>query len=90
MSAISVLLHNSTRVIQPEVYELLKNEVKIGNLKSETLAIILDKYYCLYKGASLYGTTFKAPCISDKEKVNNARLDIGLNVLNDSLFVQCK
>ncbi|MBP1631541.1 MAG: hypothetical protein H6Q15_2434 [Bacteroidetes bacterium] len=90
---ICIFLHNPQRVIKQEIYDLLKAEVRKGNLSSLTFSYILDRYYVIYKKYSLYGSPYKTwtPCkgvrFEDKEKVNNARLDIGLEALPDSCFI---
>jgi hypothetical protein len=86
LAAPAILLHNSTKVVKEDIYKLLKKEVIKGNMKPEALALILDKYYVLYKGYSLYNTQFKKACIENKNIVNKARLEIGLKKLPDSLF----
>lgn len=87
LAAPAILLHNPSKVVQKKIFDLLKKEVENGNMKPEALALILDKYYVYYKGYSLYHTQFKKANIKDKEIVNKARLEIGLNVLPDSLFI---
>jgi hypothetical protein len=87
LAAPAILLHNSTKVVEESTFNLLKKEVEKGNMKAEDLALILDKYYVLYKGYSLYHTQFKKACIENKEMVNKARLEIGLSILADSCFV---
>ena len=86
LAAPSILLHNSSKVVQKPTFNLLKSEVEKGNMKPEALALILDKYFVYYKGYSLYHTQFKKACIENKELVNEARLEIGLSALPDSLF----
>lgn len=86
LAAPSILLHNSSRVVQKNTFDLLKQEVQKGNMKSELLALVLDKFYVYNKGYSLYHTQFKKANIKNKEIVNKARLEIGLEALPDSLF----
>ena len=83
----AILLHNSSKVVQKSTFDLLKQEVQKGNMKSELLALVLDKYYVYNKGYSLYHTQFKKANIKNKEIVNQARLEIGLEALPDSLFI---
>ncbi|WP_051224316.1 hypothetical protein [Flavobacterium tegetincola] len=91
----AVLLHNSHRLINEQKYfDLFFNEVRKGNLQAEYFAMILDKYYW---GNSknkdtrrvFYGSQFGKPCIQTKEATNKARIEIGLEALEDSGFVDC-
>lgn len=86
MAAPAILLHNPAKVVKDTIYNLLKNEVKKGNMKPNALALMLDKYYVFHEKYSLYHTQFIKACIENKEKVNKARLDIGLDILPDSVF----
>ena len=57
-AAIVVLLHNPQHIVNNKEYrDLLIKEVKKGNMKEETLLLIMDKYYWhISKGKkSLYG-----------------------------------
>lgn len=38
----------------------------------------------------MYGSQFGKPCIQHKEETNKARLEIGLEILPDSMFVNCE
>lgn len=93
MAAVVVLLHNPHRLVNEEEHlNLFIGEVKKGNLKAESLATILDKYYWSKKGNDhrvLYGSQFGMPCAAMKEETNAARMKIGLTPLADSLFVKC-
>lgn len=89
LSAFSVLLHNPARCVENDIYKLLREEVKKGNVNPKNIAMILDKYYVYHKGYSLYHTSFGKACISNKKIVNAARIDIGLMKLPDSLFIKC-
>lgn len=82
----AIILHNPSKVVEKETYNLLLSEVRQGNLSPELFALFLDKYYVYYHGYSLYNTQFKRATINNKERVNRARLDIGLEVLPDSAF----
>lgn len=91
----AVLLHNPKRIVNEQKYfDLFFNEVKKGNLQAEYFASILDKYYW---GNSknkknrrvFYGSQFGKPCIQTKEATNKARIEIGLEALEDSGFVDC-
>ena len=94
-AAIAVLLHNPHRLINEQKYfSVFLNEVKKGNLKPASLAVILDKYYwarSLNKDTRrvFYGSQFGKPCIQTKEATNKARIEIGLEALEDSGFVDC-
>jgi hypothetical protein len=92
-----VLLHNPRRLLTPEVYNLLKNEAKKGNMPASFLEIYLDKYYVFYQKKSLYNSQFKfmlktnkGVCREDKALSDSLRVDIGLQPLPDSVFVNCK
>lgn len=91
----AVLLHNPKRLVNEQKYfDLFLNEVKKGNLQAEYYAMILDKYYW---GNSknkttrrvFYGSQFGKPCIQTKEATNKARIEIGLEALEDDGFVDC-
>jgi hypothetical protein len=90
-----VLLHNPHRLVnEQKYYDLFLNEVKRGNLKPESLALVLDKYYW---GKSknkttrrvFYGSQFGKPCVQTKEATNKARIEIGLEALEEGGFVDC-
>jgi hypothetical protein len=91
----SVLLHNPQRLVnENEYFELFLNEVKKGNLKAESFALILDKYYWTISNNKInrrvfYGSQFGKPCIQTKEATNKARVEIGLSILKDDEFVDC-
>ncbi|NJM78839.1 MAG: hypothetical protein HC854_03025 [Flavobacterium sp.] len=95
-SVIAVLLHNPHRLVRErEYFELLLNEVKKGNLKPESFATILDKYYWTKSKNKetrrvFYGSQFGKPCIQTKDETNKARVEIGLKPLNDDEFVDCE
>lgn len=95
-AAMAVFLHNPHRIVnEKEHFDLLLNEVKKGNLTSEYLATILDKYYWTKSKNKinrrvLYGSQFGKPCIQTKEITNKARIEIGLKPLNDDEFVDCE
>jgi hypothetical protein len=95
MAFSAVLLHNPHRLINEQKYfDLFFNEVKKGNLQAEYFVMILDKYYW---GKSknkttrrvFYGSQFGKPCIQTKEATNKARIEIGLEALEDNGFVDC-
>lgn len=94
-AAFAVLLHNPHRLVnEKEHFNLFLNEVKKGNLTSEFLATILDKYYWIKSKNKenrrvLYGSQFGKPCIQTKEITNMARIEIGLKPLRDDDFVDC-
>lgn len=94
-AVIAVLLHNPHRIVNETVFfDLFNNEIKKGNLKSERLADILDKYYWIKSKNKkerrvFYGSQFGKPCIQTKEATNLARIEIGLRVLKDEEFVDC-
>jgi len=94
-SAFPVLLHNAFLIATQEKYfNLLLKEVTAGNLKPEGFSFLLDKYYW---GKSenketrrvFYGSQFGKPCIQTKEATNKARIEIGLEALEDAGFVDC-
>lgn len=86
LSIPAIMLHNPPKVVEKETYNLLLSEVRKGNLSPELLALFLDKYYVYYHGYSLYNTQFKRATINNKGRVNKARLEIGLEILPDSVF----
>jgi hypothetical protein len=94
-TALAVLLHNPHRLVKEDIYfNLFVNEVKKGNLKANTLADVLDKYYWAKsknkeKRSVLYGSQFGKPCIQTKEITNKARKEIGLTPLKDDEFIDC-
>ena len=90
-TAVFILLHNPHFLVKNKYYfNLFLEEVNKGNLERNTFATILDKYYWTKnKGKVLYGSQFGMPCIETKEETNKARLEIGLNILPDSLFSKC-
>ena len=94
-AAFAILLHSPHRLVEPEIYELLRKELEKGNVSSGFLEIVLDKYYVVYKKKSLFNSAFKSwipskgVCIQDREESDRVRIDIGLEVLPDSVFVHC-
>lgn len=92
LSATAILLHNPKRIIEnKQNFDLLVSEYKNGNLTEKNLLNFLDKYYWLKKDSLgnrmlLYGSDFGKPCIIYRELSNEARKEIGLKPLNDSLF----
>ena len=90
-----VLLHNPHRLVNEiEYFNLFLNEVKKGNLKPETFAFFLDKYYWTSSKNKVnrrvfYGSNFGKPCIQTKDATNKARIEIGLKALKDEEFVDC-
>jgi hypothetical protein len=91
----AILLHNPHRLVnEQKYYDLFFNEVKKGNLDSEFFASVLDKYYWVHSKNKttrrvFYGSQFGKPCIQTKEATNKARIEIGLEVLADTGFVDC-
>lgn len=91
----AVLLHNPHRLVNEQKYfDLFLNEVKKGNLEPDFYATILDKYYWAKSTNKenrrvFYGSQFGKPCIQTKEATNKARVEIGLNPLEDDGFVDC-
>ena len=94
-AALSILLHNPQRLVNEiEYFNLFLNEVKKGNLKPESFALILDKYYWTKSKNKVtrrvfYGSQFGKPCIQTKDATNQARIEIGLKPLKDEEFVDC-
>ena len=90
-TAVCILLHNPHFLVNNKYYfDIFLEEVNKGNLERNTFATILDKYYwSKNKGKVLYGSQFGMPCIETKVETNKARLEIGLNILPDSLFSKC-
>ncbi|TVQ93498.1 MAG: hypothetical protein EA393_02150 [Bacteroidetes bacterium] len=90
-----ILLHNPNRLIEPEIYQLFRNEVLEGRLDAEFFALALDKYYVIYEKRSLHNSLFKTSnrlrvngvCITDKELSDSLRLDIGLPPLEEHEFI---
>ena len=91
-SWIAVLLHNPHRLVKDEAnLNFFVELVNDGQIKEETLILILDKYYWAKSGGKdvLYGSQFGKPCIQHQEKTNQARKAIGASELPDSLFKDC-
>lgn len=90
-----ILLHNSPKLVEPEIYQLFRNEVLEGRLDAEFFALALDKYYVLFEKRSLHNSLFKTSnrlrvngvCITDKEISDSLRLDIGLPPLSEDEFI---
>ena len=88
-------MHNPHRLVKEKLYfDLFLNEVKKGNLDASFYATILDKYYWINSKNKetrriFYGSQFVKPCIQTKEATNKARIEIGLEALEDSGFVDC-
>lgn len=88
------MVHNPKKVAK-KYYELFKSEIDKGNLNPELFAYALDRYFVSSEGRSYFNTPYKAwasangVCLQDKEKSNNLRLDIGLEPLPDSVFIDC-
>ena len=92
----AVLLHTSHMLINNKKYlNLFLEEVNKGNMKRETLALVLDKYYLIRRDEFgnrklLYGSQFGKPCRKYRKKSDSVRVIIGLKPLPDSLFIDCK
>ena len=92
-AAIVVLLHNPQHVVNNKEYrDLLIKEVKKGNMKEETLLLIMDKYYWhISKGKKVYmGSKFGKPCIKDRAKSDSLRKAISLPPLKTEDFKNCE
>lgn len=93
---IAVLLHTPHMLVNNKQYlNVFIEEVKKGNIKPQTLALILDKYYWVKKDEFgnrelLYGSQFGKPCFKNRKKSDSVRNDIGLPPLPDSMFIDCK
>lgn len=88
----AVMLHNPHLIANDEEYfDFFVDLVKKGELESQTLALILDKYYIMKNGrrSVLYGSQFGMPCLTSKDESNIARQKIGLPPLKESDFVDC-
>ncbi len=91
----AVLQHNPHRLVnKKENFDLFLNETKKGNMTGEYFATILDKYYWTSSKNKttrrvFYGSQFGKPCIQTKEATNKARIEIGLQPLDNSGFVDC-
>lgn len=91
-----ILLHNSPRLVETDIYQLFRNEALEGRLDAEFFALAMDKYYVLYEKRSLHNSHFKTysrlrvngVCITDKELSDSLRLDIGLPPLEDHEFIR--
>jgi len=91
-----ILLHNSPRLVEAEIYQLFRNEVLEGRLDAEFFALAMDKYYVLYEKRSLHNSLFKTDnrlrvngvCITDKKLSDSLRLDIGLSPLEEGEFIR--
>ena len=92
-AAIVVLLHNPQQIVKNKEYrDLLIKEVKKGNMKEETLLLIMDKYYWhISKGKKVYmGSKFGKPCIKDRAKSDSLRKTISLPPLKTEDFKTCE
>jgi hypothetical protein len=63
-------------------------------MDADFYATILDQYYWTKSRNKVnrrvfYGSHFGKPCIQTKTATNEARVEIGLNPLEDSGFVDC-
>ena len=92
----AVLLHTPHIIINNKEYlNLFLKEINKGNMKRETLALVLDKYYWVKRDSFgnrkvLYGSQFGKPCRKYRKKSDSVRALIGLKPLPDSLFMDCK
>lgn len=90
----AVMLHSPHRLMDGDVYSLLRTESEAGRLHPEALALFLDRYYVIYQKRSLYGSDFRKflqpPALNpeDRPLSDSLRRDIGLSPLPDSLFRQ--
>ena len=93
-TATIVLLHNPQHIVKnKENRDILIKEVKKGNMKEETLLLIMDKYYWSKKGNNrrvYYGTQFGKPCIKDRAKSDSLRKAISLPPLKIEDFKNCE
>ena len=92
-AAIVVLLHNPHHIVNNKEYrDILIKEVKKGNMKEETLLLIMDKYYWhISKGKKVYmGSKFGKPCIKDRAKSDSLRKAISLLPLKTEDFKNCE
>ena len=92
-AAIVVLLHNPQQIVNNKEYrDILIKEVKKGNMKEETLLLIMDKYYWhISKGKKVYmGSKFGKPCIKDRAKSDSLRKAISLPPLKTEDFKNCE
>ena len=88
----AVMLHNPHMIVNNEEYlDFFVDLVESDELESQTLALILDKYYWAKSGGKsvLYGSQFGKPCLETKEQTNIARQKIGLKPLEDLEFQDC-
>ena len=92
-AAIVVLLHSPQHIVNnKENRDILIKEVKKGNMKEETLLLIMDKYYWhISKGKKVYmGSKFGKPCIKDRAKSDSLRKAISLPPLKIEDFKNCE
>ena len=92
-TATIVLLHNPQHIVNnKENRDILIKEVKKGNMKEETLLLIMDKYYWhISKGKKVYmGSKFGKPCIKDRAKSDSLRKAISLPPLKTEDFKNCE
>ena len=92
-AAIVVLLHSPQHIVNnKENRDILIKEVKKGNMKEETLLLIMDKYYWhISKGKKVYmGSKFGKPCIKDRAKSDSLRKAISLPPLKTEDFKNCE
>ncbi len=89
----AILMHNPKRIMEPEVYKLLRNEALEGRLSPNLLALFLDVYYVVYYKRTLYNSKYRlllknpAPLFEDRKQSDRLRKDIGLPPLPQSVFV---
>lgn len=94
-AATAILLHNPHRIVKDRKnFDLLLDEVKKGDIDPHFFASVLDKYYWVNSTNKkqrrvFYGSQFGKPCIQTKEATNRARIEIGLEPLNDDGFTDC-
>ena len=65
--------------------------VKEGELKAQTLALILDKYYWVktHGESVLYGSQFGKPCLKQRKITDSARAVLGLRPLKLEDLKEC-
>ena len=88
----AVMLHNPHMLVNDEKnFNFFVNLVNEGQLQSQYLALILDKYYWAKSSGNsvLYGSQFGKPCLNNKKETNKARKEIGLPPLKDAEFKNC-
>lgn len=88
----AVMLHNPHMLVNDKKnFDFFLKLVKEGELKAQTLALILDKYYWVktHGESVLYGSQFGKPCLKQRKITDSARAVLGLRPLKLEDFKEC-